>query len=257
MKSIKAASVSNFTVVFAICGFVLSLICGLFSRSGFGKILITAVVSALVFAVLAVLIKIAFKTLLKVDSSDTAKTNATVSDATPISPVGQHIDFVVEDQELEEGESSNHFDVGNNRQMLDDSDVQSTKSLKEEIRQSTSDFVPIRKLETLTNISGTESESIVPAEKETSDDDTSEDNAEVKTLHAPEGELDVLPDLSDSVFNSEPVKQSASESYDSDASDDGFVDSSLVYKSKEDNSGEIKDSSLMAKAISSILAQES
>ena len=256
MKSIKAASSSNFTVVFAICGFVLSLICGLFSRSGFGKILLTAVIFAFVFATLAVLIKVAFKTLLKVDSSDAPKSAAS-TEATPVSPVGQHIDFVVEDQELDDGESSNHFDVGNNRQMLDESDVQSSKSLKEEINQNNSEFVPVRKLETLTNISGTEAEGIVPAEKETGEEETAEENAEPKKQQTPAGELDILPDLSDSVFNSQPVNQSASESYDSDASDDGFVDSSLVYKSKEDNSGEIKDSSLMAKAISSILAQES
>ncbi len=266
MKKVSSSSSSVLTAAFL--GFILSLICGLFSHSNFGKVLITALLFAVIFAVLAVLIKFVYNKFLSVELTSNDNTNISVE--TPISPVGQHIDFVVEDQELDETDSQNHFDVGDNRQLLDESDIFINQNKEHETIKSGDEFIPIRKMETLKNISGTEAANLdkkafaqneqidVLPEAETNQNVQNAQNVaseNISSLNNTSENLDVLPDLSDKIFATDS-NSSASESYDSDASDSGFVNSLDTIKNKE-TTGEIQDSSLMAKAISSILAQES
>ena len=153
MKNIKFVSFS------AGAGFILSLTFGIFSKSGILKVFLTALVFALIFAVLGFGLTFVYEKFLSLDSSEIDSTKSTES-KTVSSSVGNNVDIVIEDQELERSGSNNRFNVGENRSMLNTSDVvtsNNSSSVNSSIAEdSKSNFVPVRNLETLTNISGTE-----------------------------------------------------------------------------------------------------
>ena len=178
--------------------------------------------------------------------------------------LGQHVDLVVQEEELEHSGNQNHYDVGENHQMLNDSDYnQSRKPAAENNAaaqtaqanqeaqqiQEKNEFVPIRNFETVTNFSG--DESMTSKESDARREIIAEQN-EKKA-----GEIDVLPDMSDFQVSSDSGSPDSETVVLSDSEEAEFVHSATNYKSSDASNGEIKDASLMAKAISSILAEES
>ena len=78
----------------------------------------------------------------------------------------------------------------------------------------------------------------------------------VKQEEAKGSELDVLPDMSELKVAAGGESSEDNTVVISDSEEANFVHNATNYKSSDIADGEIKDASLMAKAISSILAEE-
>ncbi len=249
MKNIKSVAIC------AAAGFVLSLISGFFSKSSFGRIFLIALIFGIVFGVLAFGITFVFEKFLSVESA--ASDNADASTSSGFIPssekksLGQNVDIIIQDEPLEPSSNPNRYDVGENHQMLNESDYNTPAKTSEETKTTIvpkDEFVPIRNLETVNNFSGNESET--PKEAETRREAIVQQEKEKGT------ELDVLPDMSDFKIKSENAGAEDDTVIISDTDEAQFVHNSTNYKASDVGSGEIKDASLMAKAISSILAEE-
>lgn len=247
MKNIKFVSFS------AGAGFILSLTFGIFSKSGILKVLLTALVFALIFAVLGFGLSFVYEKFLSLDSSEIDSTKSTES-KTVSSSVGNNVDIVIEDQELERSGSNNRFNVGENRSMLNTSDVvtsNNSSSVNSSIAEdSKSNFVPVRNLETLTNISGTEA--VKPSAVANKSAEISESSS------SKNDDLDVLPDFGNLGMPATPMSSFSSSANDSI---DEFSDteSSSVYTSKRNDvdTDKFQNTELIAKAISTVLSDES
>lgn len=247
MKNIKFVSFS------AGAGFILSLTFGIFSKSGILKVFLTALVFALIFAVLGFGLTFVYEKFLSLDSSEIDSTKSTES-KTVSSSVGNNVDIVIEDQELERSGSNNRFNVGENRSMLNTSDVvtsNNSSSVNSTIAEdSKSNFVPVRNLETLTNISGTEA--VKPSAVANKSAEISESSS------SKNDDLDVLPDFGNLGMPATPMSSFSSSANDSI---DEFSDteSSSVYTSKRNDvdTDKFQNTELIAKAISTVLSDES
>lgn len=225
-------------------GFILSFVFGLFSHSKFYFILLKALIFALIFAVVGLLISFVFSKFLDDDSpSEFASSDDSGSAAQK-----QGANLVVVDQEFERGDSENHFVVGEKHQMLNESDIEHTDDSSADKKSSESGFVPLRNTETMNNISGTEA---VKTDSQASST-TYVDSAVVKNTDSAISEgLDTLPDMENFNFESKPLNVVTS-------SDDSVSSSSFGFSSekKETEGMEVQDAALMAKAISSVLSEE-
>lgn len=247
MKNIKFVSFS------AAAGFILSLTFGIFSKSGILKVLLTALIFAVIFAVLGFGITFVYEKFLALDSSDIDSGKNSEVKVTGSSSVGNNVDIVIEDQELERSESNNRYDVGENRSMLNTNDVvasQNSSSLNNNIAEETkSNFVPVRNLETLTNFSGTEAvqPSAVANKTVESTGSTSSKN----------DDLDVLPDFGNLGMPATPMSSSSSANDSIEVFSDS--ESSPVYTSRKNDvdTEKFQNTELIAKAISSVLSDES
>lgn len=247
MKNIKFVSFS------AGAGFILSLTFGIFSKSGILKVLLTALAFALIFAVLGFGLTFVYEKFLSLDSSEIDSTKSTES-KTVSSSVGNNVDIVIEDQELERSGSNNRFNVGENRSMLNTSDVvtsNNSSSVNSSIAEdSKSNFVPVRNLETLTNISGTEA--VKPSAVANKSAEISESSS------SKNDDLDVLPDFGNLGMPATPMSSFSSSANDSI---DEFSDteSSSVYTSRRNDvdTDKFQNTELIAKAISTVLSDES
>ena len=247
MKNIKFVSFS------AGAGFILSLSFGIFSKSGILKVFFTALVFALIFAVLGFGLTFVYEKFLSLDSSEIDSTKSTES-KTVSSSVGNNVDIVIEDQELERSGSNNRFNVGENRSMLNTSDVVTSNNSSSDnssiAEDSKSNFVPVRNLETLTNISGTEA--VKPSAVANKSAEISESSS------SKNDDLDVLPDFGNLGMPATPMSSFSSSANDSI---DEFSDteSSSVYTSKRNDvdTDKFQNTELIAKAISTVLSDES
>lgn len=247
MKNIKFVSFS------AVAGFILSLTFGIFSKSGILKVFLTALVFALIFAVLGFGLSFVYEKFLSLDSSEIDSTKSTES-KTVSSSVGNNVDIVIEDQELERSGSNNRFNVGENRSMLNTSDVVTSNNSSSDnssiAEDSKSNFVPVRNLETLTNISGTEA--VKPSAVANKSAEISESSS------SKNDDLDVLPDFGNLGMPATPMSSFSSSANDSI---DEFSDteSSSVYTSKRNDvdTDKFQNTELIAKAISTVLSDES
>ena len=245
MKNIK------FIAICAASGFILSLICGFFSHSGFGRIFLVALIFGIIFGGISFGISIVYDKFLDVES--TGEAIAAAAPGEQKKTLGQHVDLVIQEEELEHTGNQNHYDVGENHQMLNDSDIKTVKHNEgtdnpERIVEK-DEFVPIRNLETVSNFSG--QEAMTSAESDKRREIIAEQNQKKGE------ELDVLPDMSEFKVADDPSSPDTETVIISDADESSFVQSATNYKSSDTSAGEIKDASLMAKAISSILAEES
>lgn len=248
MKNIKFVSFS------AGAGFILSLTFGIFSKSGILKVFLTALVFALIFAVLGFGLTFVYEKFLSLDSCEIDSTKSTESKSTVSSSVGNNVDIVIEDQELERGGSNNRFNVGENRSMLNTSDVVTSNNSSSDnssiAEDSKSNFVPVRNLETLTNISGTEA--VKPSAVANKSAEISESSS------SKNDDLDVLPDFGNLGMPATPMSSFSSSANDSI---DEFSDteSSSVYTSKRNDvdTDKFQNTELIAKAISTVLSDES
>ena len=252
MKNIKSITIC------AASGFILSLICGFFSKAGFGHILLIALIFGIVFGILGFVISILFDKFLTVetvasDASEGSSGDFNLSSSSPSTGknLGQHVDIVIQDEPLEQSGNPNHYDVGENHQMLNESDYKSPESSQEGEEKpvvAKNEFVPIRNLETVSNFSGNEAET--PKEAQ-------ERREAIERQEEEKGsEIDTLPDMSELKMAAGGEASDDDTITYSDSEEAQFVHSATNYKSSDISDGEIKDASLMAKAISSILAEE-
>ena len=249
MKNIKSIAIC------AASGFILSLICGLFSKAGFGHIFLTALIFGIVFGILGFGISFLFERFLSVeavpvDIQDNSSGAVNSNSAASGKNLGQHVDIVIQDEPLEQSGNPNHYDVGENHQMLNESDYNNSSNTKteQEVIVPKNEFVPIRNLETVTNFSGNESETPKEAEERR--------EAIVKQEQELGSDLDTLPDMSELKVAAGSEGSSDDTVIISDSEEAQFVHNATNYKTSDVGEGEIKDASLMAKAISSILAEE-
>jgi hypothetical protein len=236
-------------VIFAVLGFLISFFFGFFSGSPFFRIFLKALLFGGIFAILGFLITFVYDKFLRIDSvTENADLNKTDEDSAeqnkPI--LGRNVDITIKDEELEQSEDSNTYVVAGNRQMLTDSDIAKHNESEEE----NSSFVPIRFAETVENVSSVESKTL--DETVRNEQDNSEKDVAMQNFAASQQDegLDVLPDIEgisndSSFFDATFVNKTDEES-------DRFSSSS--YNSNDEK--EVKDASLMAKAISSILSSE-
>ena len=271
MKNIKIPA------AFALCGFLLSFIAGLFSHSHFGHILLMALLFACVFAVLGFIIQYLSGNILSIEESASSE-GASQSIEPSQTAKGTVVDIKVGDEDLPSEENSPQFFVGTNHQMLSKNDIsasgksepQTSKESQtqtmdtkiqdidtvplpdgspdtpEKERETDSDdgFVPLPLQETAGNLSGKEAGTQVKQEKK-NDDISSDETAE--TDSDKDETLDDLPDLQ--------------EMKSDDEDEEGIVEDSDFSRKGETNKNskaenDVKDAALMAKAISTVLAKD-
>lgn len=252
---------AKFVAGFAVCGFILSFIFGLFSHSSILSILLKALIFGIVFGVLGFVISfLSDKFLLEENGNDF---DTDISNASPKTAnsensdsKGHIVDITIKDEELPIGVSENSFAVGNNHQMLNDTDYGKPdldKMPEPENRETDPNvsFVPVQKLETLTNVSS--KESIHPDSIGTPNNAP---NNAAKAFNDEKG-IDTLPDISGFAIDNLPSTDAASvvEDVDSESGSE-FVTTATRSMSTETEVPEIKDASLYAKAISSVLSAE-
>lgn len=272
MKNLK------FIAVFSCFGFLLSFFSGLASRgNNIGRMIFHAVIFAIVFAGLAVLINIIFCKFLGSEVDISYESNSGEGNGNPVSAPSSHaVDIMVQDEDLPQEENAPQFFVGSGHQMLSPDDVKdvaketaataNTSVVSEKnVQASESDsvksgaaansngsdgFVPVSLGENLSNITSVEAKTeseVTKAERKASE-----------TVSAPtsqdDDELDSLPDLEDlSVY-----QQSNSSVMDEDGIDESTDTSDMTpatsVSAEEVTSGQ--DVELMAKAISTLLKKE-
>ena len=245
---------AKYVGLFVACGFILSFVSGLFSHSSILSILLKALIFAIVFGVLGFGISFIYSKFLSDGSGGDFQGEYTADSSSGLSQqsaLGQNVDITIQDEELKPSESDNHFVVGENHQMLNDSDVRNSGNAVAMEQESQKGFVPLRNFETVNNFSG--KESVVPFETASPEQTNESSSASAENIGA--GGLDTLPDMENFVFS----ESGNSDSEDDDALASGtgsdFVSSSGSHK-KNDAPAEIQDAKLMAKAISSVLSDE-
>ena len=246
MKGIKLLVIS------AASGFILSFLFGLFSHTSIISVLLKAILFAVIFGILGLLINFAVNKFLIDDlqtSADLTEANSAENQNSSgnESKTGQMVDITIQDEELEKGESENHFVVGDAHSMLKDSDVEksgfSEQTEKSKIQQETEKkgFVPLTNFENVKNVSG----------KEAVSPESIPQSSASRTSFESES-IDTLPDIGDLAFESETESESESED-DEMETDSDYVP---LGNKKSENSAEVKDAALIAKAISSVLSGE-
>lgn len=248
--------------LFAACGFILSFVAGLFSHSSILSIIIKALIFALVFGLLGFGISFIYNKFLSDGTGGDFQGDYTTEPSTApasASSLGNNVDIMIQDEELRPSDSENHFVVGDNHQMLNDSDVNNSEKRSTETQSSSNGFVPLRKFETVQNFSGKEavipaeavSTASVPKSSESVSTPPAATSSNIASINGEEG-IDTLPDMENFVFS----EGSASEDSGSDNESESEFVSSLGSGKKSDAPAEVKDAALMAKAISSILSDE-
>ena len=247
--------------LFAACGFVLSFVSGLFSHSAILSVLLKALIFAVVFGLLGFAISFIYSKFLSDGSSGEYQSDYT-SDASSApaanSALGNNVDITIQDEELKPSDSDNHFVVGDNHQMLNDSDVKNSERNATGSQTSEEGFVPLRKFETVKNFSG--KEAVIPSEAIASNEKQESSTEAPAPAAAPssnvsfndEGGIDTLPDMENFVFSES--SGSASDDDSDTGSDSDFV--SMGSSKKNNGPAEVQDAALMAKAISSVLSDE-
>ncbi|MBQ5999875.1 MAG: tripartite tricarboxylate transporter TctB family protein [Treponema sp.] len=287
MKNVK------FIIGFSFLGFLLSVIFGVTSQGNyFGRVILHALIFAVVFAVLAVLIQFIFNRVLEfgADSMGDAGT-AAVADG-GASSSSHSVDIVVQDEDLPADENGSQFYVGMSRQMLSPEDTNpETKPVQKaeqdvpvqpavaapveksadasvsagtsnasqmisasnaESAAAASGFVPISLGETPSNISSVESATHEDIKKV-------EKSVPVSVSSGTESggeELDSLPDLEDLTGFTSSVSAPPSDDVDVEVEDSGYTESATERSVSAEEVTSGKDAELMAKAISTLLAKE-
>lgn len=236
----------KFISSFAVAGFILSFLFGLFSHTSFTSVILKALLFGIIFGILGFAINFIFQKFLADDSGDFSNDD-TSEDGNAVvrqpSSKGQIVDITIQDEELEKSEGDNHFVVGDNHQMLSEADVKERNHPQNDENQAQG-FVPLKNFEKLNDLSG--KEAVRP-------DSVSSDNSVVSISgSSADSNIDTLPDMNRLNFASED--EDSEEELDT-STDSDFVSSANAHRNS-DEVPEIKDAALMAKAISSVLSDE-
>jgi hypothetical protein len=262
MKNIK------FVIGFGICGFLLSFIAGLFSRSGIVHIILMAVIFAAIFAGLGFLIQFLMDGVLSIDGQPVSSAAEGTTEAAP--KTGGVVDITVQDEDLPSEENSPQFFVGDKHQLLNKKDYSDAPQVSDGFSSRSDAPVPevdtVQEMDTaaaenkitenITDSDANEGFVSVPlqesakkiSEIKTAEYDTSKPAADSADdiLNLEDDTLDELPELKD-------LKTSTSD-------DDSFVEDSDFSRAgdnrKSDQVPEVKNAAIMAKAISTVLAKD-
>ena len=245
----------KFISISAGIGFILSLFCGFFSHSSFIRILLVAILFAIIFAIIAILVFFLYNKFLNIDNIDGDSGYTLALAGNNKNAANNKADIVISELELEQTGNNNHYDVGNNRQMLNESDYNNAQAAVD-VSGSSGEFVPLRDKETVDNFSGTESVSSGKGGKTGNSVQfasmTNTGDAFSNAAGNSSG-LD-LPDLNNLTISSGQDSDQYGSEGEVLSDNTDFISSALKYT--DDNAGNIQDASLMAKAISSILSEE-
>ncbi len=247
MKGVK------FCCIFAVLGFLLSFISGLFSHTSILSVFLKALLFAIIFGLLGFLVSFIFEKFLSDGSGGDFSGDSEVfsGSANQAPATGRVVDITIQDEDLASGDSDNHFIVGDKHQMLNPSDYKGNNHQASDSSREDDGFVPLKRTETLKDLSGKEAFS--PDDVQTFSGKTSEPPSFSNSSNSDEG-IDTLPDMGNLEFE----ESGSSESNDDDAdigSSSDFVSSSSSHQ-KSDKVPDIKDAALMAKAISSALSDD-
>lgn len=260
MKNIK------FVAVFSVCGFILSFLFGLFSHSHFLSVLLKALIFGILFGGLGFGISFLFSKFLLEDTGSSNGFDVDVpaagqKDYEGEKSKGQIVNITIKDEELPQSGSDNHYVVGDSHQMLNENDyghlnqhghTQTTVAPDPNVS-----FMPVRSLETLTNVSSKESVTPESISSTGNSAKTSFSNISSKN-DSSDGGIDTLPDISafamDNVSSNEKSDDETGD-VDTDSGSE-FVTTATRSLSSDAEVPEIKDASLFAKAISSVLSAE-
>ena len=239
-------------------GFVLSLFCGFFSHSSFIRILLIALLFAIVFAIMGILVSFLYNKFLNLDGSGGDLGYSVALSGGNKSSASAKADIVISELDLEPTGNSNHYNVGNNRQMLNESDYRQQQTIVQD-SGPVGEFVPLRDKETAANFSGTEAVSTGNDGKKGSGAQFASmtDAGSAFSKAASSSSTLDLPDLANlnlSSGQSEDTDSGFGSGGEMISDNTDFISSALKYK--DDNANNIQDASLMAKAISSILSEE-
>lgn len=263
MKDIK------FVSGFAVFGFVLSFVSSLFSpHASFIHKLLMALLFAVIFAVIGFCIKVVYNKFLSDSDGDFSSDftpNPQMSSSQSVPHKGQLVDIVIQDEDISPGESPNRFVVGDNHQMLNDTDISNAApAAGEPPVKAKVEAAPVMEVPNLTQTVTpevqaapvsvmNENSGFVPmsAAALTQAEPSLMNNSE---LTEDSEKIDTLPDMNNFSFGS---AESSSEENDDE---NGYADDSDFepsYSSKNSaDIPEVKDAGLIAKAISSVLADE-
>lgn len=262
----------KFIVGFTLTGFVISLFCGFFSHSSFVRVFLQALIFAVIFAVLAFIIQLLFEKFLDEGSAGEAGGDISADSVqTNVPKKGSKVDFVIQDEDLPLSESENQFSVGENHQLLNESDIKKDTNVGK--TAANSGFVPLQK-ESFENLTGTEAKTSQELNNSSNSGMTSlpeskivQNNNSEKTIkngnlnsspvqnvnesQSSGGEVDVLPDMNEVITSSDKEDREEDVAYSPSAS------STIASAGTSDSGVDVKDASLLAKAISSILSGDS
>lgn len=255
---------------FAVFGFVVSFVSSLFSpHSSFIHKLLMAIIFFVVFGAIGFGIKLIYDKFLKDQegefSADISPDSPIVS-AQPSGQKGQLVDIVIQDEEISPGESENRFVVGEKRQMLNASDIKGPGSESKVVS------APVENVSQMQPSSFSVPNALTPDPEPVQNDEPAAPVVEKNSGFVPmsaaaltkpvadspavnlneQDGIDTLPDMNNFSFgNTESSSEEDEESY----SDDSGFDSSFSSGGSTEVP-EVKDAGLIAKAISSVLADE-
>lgn len=279
----------KFSAVFAAIGFILSFIAGFFSHSSIIFIFLKALLSALAFGILGFGINIVFEKFLNDSSEQDFSTDGPVQTASQPQK-GQLVDITIQDEELQESDSGNHFVVGSNRQMLNNADTARTaSSAASTVKPAVSAAAAPSTTTVVAPVSPVRNEP-APSDKSEVHASAEENKMAGSNMEAAASASGFVPvrnlETITSVSGKEAVKSSEISSPDENSApqnvdeeldvlpdmeglsfaendeDEGIdadTDSDFVSvhkKSGEESSADIKDAELMAKAISDVLSRD-
>lgn len=288
MKNVK------FIIGFSIFGFLLSAVFGFNSQGNyFARVILHALIFAVVFAGLAVLIQFIFSRILEFDSESGGDGGIAPAAAGSGASASSHsVDIVVQDEDLPDDADASQFYVGNSRQMLSPEDSRQMNPAEENGNRFEPQEVPVAEAApaekvvqaapvTLSEVakqvsaenaagSGAASGFVPISLAETPKNVSSVESmtqADIKKVEksasAPaaagggsEEQLDSLPDLEDLSGFAPSISPAPSGDAEVESGDSGFSESvpGNSLTAEEVTSG--KDAELMAKAISTLLAKE-
>jgi hypothetical protein len=255
----------KFTVVFSVCGFLLSFVSGLFSRAGFGIVFLHALLFGVLFCILSFGILYVYKKFLTDDTGSPAAEPAGEK------KTGGMVDITIQDEDLPNEENAPQFFVGSNHLMLKKNDYSSlsensgtekdvlpvqnpvagsedNRTAEKQKNDNTEDtkaagFIPVALQESAQNLTGTESMAAVTSEK-----NMVSESPDGETVVQGDEDLDELPDMEDLQT-------------DENNNPDLVEDSDFSQERGNKESGttgekDIKDVALMAKAVSTLLSKD-
>lgn len=284
----------KFIIGFSFFGFLLSAVFGFNSQGNyFARVILHALIFAVVFAGLAVLIQFVFSKVLEFDSESGGDGGIAPAAAGSGASASSHsVDIVVQDEELPDDADSSQFYVGNSRQMLSPDDSKQMTPAAEQgagfepkavseaegaPSASPVQAAPVTLSEAAKQVSAENAAgsgaaggfvpiSLAETPKNVSSVEsmTQADIKKVeKSASAPaaaeggsEEQLDSLPDLEDLSGFAPSISPAPSGDAEVESGDSGFSESvpGNSLTAEEVTSG--KDAELMAKAISTLLAKE-
>lgn len=238
---------AKLNIAFPAFGFLLSLIVGIITRASFGVLLLRAIIFAVLFAAISIAIQLLFKTVLSVSGEEQSDSLGGGEDKA----VGSVVDITLPDEDLPTVPNAPTFNVGSNHQMLNESDYNKPRAPEAVFSSKPIAAQPSGGVSAQASSSSPDASSgvgFVAAPLENVAQSSAQQTGNIDN----NGELPALSDLHIGDDDDGPVVE------DADLPDDNV---SVLPKSSASKSANTnidnKDTVLMARAISTVLANDS